>query len=171
MQELQRAFKNPTANLGLIFSEAGRRAGAVVGLSSAPDLSAHVATALRPASAELGKLAAEYGRCVEAALVRHGRAVVDEQQLLQRLADAAIDAYTTAAVLSRASRAVRTGASSADDEVRLAEAWADEALARAPRLLSDTRDARALRAQVRLNELGALVAAHGGTPAPGVLGL
>lgn len=81
LQELQRAFKNPTANLGLIFSEAGRRAGAAVGLGSAPDVSEHVAPALRPAAAELGKLAAEYGRAVEAALVRHGRSVVDQQQV------------------------------------------------------------------------------------------
>ncbi|WP_264767357.1 acyl-CoA dehydrogenase family protein, partial [Klebsiella pneumoniae] len=73
LQELQRAFKNPTAHLGLIFSEAGRRASAAVGLARGPDLAPQLATELRSVGAELGKLVVEHGRCVEAALVRHGR--------------------------------------------------------------------------------------------------
>jgi len=34
LKELQNAFKNPTANLGLIFGEATKRAGRVIGLKS-----------------------------------------------------------------------------------------------------------------------------------------
>lgn len=36
LKELQNAFKNPTANLGLIFEEASKRVVRTVGLSSPP---------------------------------------------------------------------------------------------------------------------------------------
>lgn len=38
LKELQKAFKNPTANLGLILGEVSKRALSSVGLSSAPSL-------------------------------------------------------------------------------------------------------------------------------------
>lgn len=171
LQELQRAFKNPTAHLGLIFSEAGRRASAAVGLARGPDLAPLLAPELRPLGAELGRAVLEAGRSVEAALVRHGRRIVDEQFVLNRLAAAAIDLYTAAAVLSRASRAARLRLPSAPHELRLAEAWAEHALARVPRLLAATRGPRDLRQYARLAELGGAVAAAGGQPTPNPLNL
>lgn len=39
LKELQKAFKNPTANLGLILEEVTKRALSTVGFSSAPSLS------------------------------------------------------------------------------------------------------------------------------------
>lgn len=171
LQELQRAFKNPTAHLGLIFSEAGKRASAAVGLARGPDLGPLVAPALRPAAAEMGRVVLEFGRAVEAALVRHGRAIVDEQQLLNRLAAAAIDMYTSAAVVARASRAQRLRLPSAEHEERVAAAWADEALARAARQLAASRDAARHRQDERLCALGAAVAKHGGQISPNPLAL
>ncbi|CAH0592082.1 unnamed protein product [Chrysodeixis includens] len=171
LQELQRAFKNPTAHLSLIFSEAGRRATAAVGLARGPDLGPLLAPELRPLAAELGRCVLEHGRSVEAALLRHGKRIVDEQFVLNRLASAAVDAYTTAAVLSRASRAARLRLPSAAHELRLAEAWADEAVGRIPRLLADTREPRRLRQYARLAELGQAVAAAPGQPSPNPLNL
>ncbi|CAK1601515.1 unnamed protein product [Parnassius mnemosyne] len=158
LQELQRAFKNPTANLGLIFSEAGRRAGRAVGLAASGGLEALVAPALAPVARELARGAAELGAGVEAALRRHGRDVVDQQQLLNRLAAAAIDGYTTAAALSRASRAVSKALPSAEHEVRMAEAWGEEATQRML-ALGGALGARAARLDERLAELGRRVAA------------
>ncbi|XP_038207818.1 very long-chain specific acyl-CoA dehydrogenase, mitochondrial [Zerene cesonia] len=157
LQELQRAFKNPAANLGLIFSEAGRRAGRAVGLGRAPDLDAHVAPALRPAARHLARQVLEFGACVETALRKYGRSVVDEQLVLNRLAAAAIDAYTSAAVLSRASRAARLGLPAAALELRLAEAWTEEATERMARL-GDALAPRTLLHYERLSELGRDVA-------------
>lgn len=42
LKELQKAFKNPTANVGLIFGEATKRATRAIGLSSSPTF-AHLA--------------------------------------------------------------------------------------------------------------------------------
>lgn len=171
LQELQRAFKNPTANLGLIFGEGARRAADAVGLGRGPDLAPHVASALQPGAAELGRCVAEFGRCVEAVLRRHGRAVVDEQFVLNRLAAAAIDAYSAAAALSRASRASRLGLESAPSELRLAEAWLEEAVTRIPRALGAAREARAQAQDERLAALGRAVAEKGGQLTGNPLGL
>ncbi|XP_052748861.1 very long-chain specific acyl-CoA dehydrogenase, mitochondrial [Galleria mellonella] len=171
LQELQRAFKNPTAHLGLIFSEAGRRAAGAVGLARGPELAPLVAPALRPAAAELGRAALHFGRCVEGALLKYGRGIVDEQFVLNRLAAAAMDAYTAAVVVARASRAARLALPAAEHELRLAEAWAERALARAPALLAAARDAAPLRQHARLARLGADVAAAAGQPTRNPLGL
>ncbi|XP_073958376.1 very long-chain specific acyl-CoA dehydrogenase, mitochondrial-like [Choristoneura fumiferana] len=164
LQELQRAFKNPTAHLGLIFSEAGRRAGRAVGLHSPADISPLVAPELRPAARELARCVDAFGQTVEGTLVRYGRAVVDEQFVLNRLASAAIDVYTTAVVLSRASRAARLQLPHAPHELRLAEAWAHEALARVPPLLAAASAQPALQQYARLAALGRAVADNGGQP-------
>lgn len=171
LQELQRAFKNPAANLGLIFSEAGRRASAAVGLARGPDLAPLVAPELRVHAAELARLAAEFGRCVEAVLVAHGRGVLERQFELNRLAAAAIDAYATAAVLARASRAARLQLPSAAHEARLAAAWAADALARAPALLAAARAPRHAAHFALLARLGADVAADGGQASANPLNL
>ncbi|XP_063548994.1 very long-chain specific acyl-CoA dehydrogenase, mitochondrial [Cydia strobilella] len=171
LQELQRAFKNPTANLGLIFSEAGKRAGRVVGITSTGDISPLVADQLRPAAKELAKCVDAYGQTIESTLVKYGRKVVDEQFVLNRLASAAIDVYTTAVVLSRASRAAKLGLPSAAHELKLAEAWAHDALGRVPGLLAAAREAGALQQYARLGALGRAVAAHPGQPSVNPLNL
>ncbi|VVD04645.1 unnamed protein product [Leptidea sinapis] len=163
LQELMRAFKNPAANLGLVFSEAGRRAGRAVGLGAAPALEPHVAPALRPAARQLARRAAELGAAVEAALRRYGRGVVDEQLVLNRLEAAAVDAYSAAAVLARASRAAARALPSAPHELALAEAWTEEACERMGGLAAGLAP-RALAHDARLLALGAAVAAAGGQP-------
>lgn len=50
LKELQRAFKNPTANLGLIFKEAQRRAVRSVGLGSGNPLTTVVHGNLVPSA-------------------------------------------------------------------------------------------------------------------------
>ncbi|XP_022119259.2 very long-chain specific acyl-CoA dehydrogenase, mitochondrial isoform X1 [Pieris rapae] len=163
LRELQRAFKNPAANLGLIFSEAGRRATRAVGLQKPVGLDALVAPTLRPVAKHLARSALDFGACVESVLLKYGRDVVDEQLVLNRLAAAAIDATTSAAVLSRASRAVRLGLPSADHELRLAEAWTEEATERMARL-PDALAPRTLVRNARLTAIGRAVSAAGGQP-------
>lgn len=60
LRELQKAFKNPTANLGLIFSEAGKRVFRSAGLSSGPSMDHLVAPALRPSAQLAAKVLFRY---------------------------------------------------------------------------------------------------------------
>lgn len=104
-------------------------------------------------------------------LRRHGRRVVDEQLVLNPLAAAAIDAYTAAAALSRASRAERLALPSAADEARLAAAWAEDAVGRIPRHLADASEPRPAQQHARLQRLGGDVASRGAQLTPNPLGL
>lgn len=125
LKELQNAFKHPTANLGLIFKEASRRAASSVGIGGT-DLSPYVATELQLH----GKLAGEcidlFGKTVESLLIKYGKGIIGEQCILNRLADSAIDIYAMIVTLSRASRAVRKNIPTAEHELNLTKAWCSQ---------------------------------------------
>jgi very long chain acyl-CoA dehydrogenase len=59
----------------------------------------------------------EYGKAVERSLIAYKKSIMDEQFVLNRLADAAIDTYSMAVVLSRASRSLEKNLPSAPHEV------------------------------------------------------
>lgn len=67
---------------------------------------------------------------VEAKLMKHKKGIVNEQFLLQRLADGAIDLYAMVVVLSRASRSLSEGYPTAQHEKMLCDSWCLEAAAR-----------------------------------------
>lgn len=60
-------------------------------------------------------------------LIKYGKGIVDEQYILNRLANASIDIYTSAVAISRASRALDRGLPTANYEKMMAEAWTLEA--------------------------------------------
>lgn len=59
-------------------------------------------------------------------LIKYGKSIVNEQFILNRLANATFDIYSSAVVLSRASQTLKEGGSSASHERLLAETWTSE---------------------------------------------
>jgi acyl-CoA dehydrogenase family protein 9 len=57
----------------------------------------------------------QYG--VEISLSRHGQSIIDQQMMLKRLTDVAIDTYAMTAVLGRASRSYCIGLQNSAEEV------------------------------------------------------
>ncbi|KAK7863158.1 hypothetical protein R5R35_012772 [Gryllus longicercus] len=127
LKELQKAFKNPTANLGLIFKEATSRAIRSVGLGSTPSLGPLVHPNLSNSATKAAKSIAAFGVAVENTLIKYGRGVVEEQFVLNRLANSAIDIYAMMVVLSRASRSLKLGFPSSKHEQMMVEVWCNEA--------------------------------------------
>ncbi|KAF7278814.1 hypothetical protein GWI33_007929 [Rhynchophorus ferrugineus] len=130
LKELQNAFKHPTANLGLIFEEASKRVVRKVGLSSPPSMDQYVHNDLLQAASELAKSIDSFGESIEMVLIKYGKSIVNEQYILNRLANATFDIYSSAVALSRASAALRAGGESAQHERQMAEAWTLEATQR-----------------------------------------
>ncbi|KAM7359248.1 very long-chain specific acyl-CoA dehydrogenase, mitochondrial-like [Cochliomyia hominivorax] len=126
LKELQKAFKNPAANLGLIFKEASRRAASTVGIGGT-DLSPFIALELQA----YGKATAEcidmFGQTVESLLFKYNKNIIHEQNILNRLANAAIDIYTMVVVLSRTSRAIEMQLTTALHELNMTKAWCYQA--------------------------------------------
>merc|ERR1719237_1696261 len=113
LQELQRAIKNPIGNFGLVFGEVSKRAGHAVGMTSVNHLATHVHPNLAESAALACKGVDAFGAAVEAALIKHGKNIIHEQFLLNRLANATIDIYVTSCVLSRCSKSLTEGIESA----------------------------------------------------------
>ncbi|CAH3025325.1 unnamed protein product [Porites evermanni] len=144
LRELQKSLKNPAANLGLVVSEGLKRSKRAVGIKSGPSLTEHVHPDLA-SSAKLASVAAgDFAATAEKLLIRHGKKIVDQQFLLKRLADAAIDIYGMAAVLSRASRSLNNKVSTAQHEAILAQVFCDEAADRIRQSLDSLHDSNKL---------------------------
>ena len=126
LKELQKAFQNPTANLGLIFKEASKRASSYIGLGGV-DMTELVEPSLKDSAKLCGENIDMFSRAVEGLLVKYGKNIVNEQFLLNRLADATIDIYSMGCVLSRATRSIKLNLPTADHEKLMTEVWCTEA--------------------------------------------
>lgn len=124
------ALKNPFGNAGLLLGEAGKQIRRRAGLGSGLSLSGVVHKDLTR-SGELAVQALEqFSTVVEAKLIKHKKGIVNEQFVLQRLADSAIDLYAMVVVLSRASRSLSEGNPTAQHEKMLCDSWCIEAAGR-----------------------------------------
>uniref|UniRef100_A0A8C0E610 Very long-chain specific acyl-CoA dehydrogenase, mitochondrial n=1 Tax=Balaenoptera musculus TaxID=9771 RepID=A0A8C0E610_BALMU len=125
------ALKNPFGNAGLLLGEASKQLRRRAGLGSGLSLSGTIHQELSR-SGELAVQALEqFAAVVETKLIKTRRRLsVNEQFLLQRLADSAIDLYAMVVVLSRASRALSEGHPTAQHEKMLCDSWCTEAAAR-----------------------------------------
>lgn len=126
LQELQKAFKNPVANLGMILGEGTKRVRRAVGLSSGPSIAEYVHPNLAPQAALVSKAIENFGASVEHLLIKYNKNIIHEQFLLNRLGNSAIDIYSMTVALSRVSRALQKNLSSAEHETNLAKVICSE---------------------------------------------
>uniref|UniRef100_A0A646QHH3 Very long-chain specific acyl-CoA dehydrogenase, mitochondrial n=1 Tax=Hemiscolopendra marginata TaxID=943146 RepID=A0A646QHH3_9MYRI len=127
LKELQKALKNPAANFGIILDEGAKRARRIVGLGGTVSLSEHVHPNLNEPASLAAKSIEFFGVAVEQLLIKYGKNIIDQQFLLKRLADAAIDIYAMVAVLSRATRSLNKNQISAAHEELLVKVWCTQA--------------------------------------------
>jgi len=85
---------------------------------------------LRPAADDLVRATELFGSAVEGLLLKHGKKIATEQMALMRVANIAIDLYATVAVLSRATAAKHARGADGVDDLLLANAWTNTAMAR-----------------------------------------
>lgn len=130
LKGLQRALKNPVGNATLLLSEVSKRARRKVGLSTGVTLSNVVHPELRGSSQLVVQAIERLGGCTEDLLLEYGKKIIDEQFLLKRVADSAIDLYAMIVVLSRASRSLSQAHGTAQHEKLLCDTWCIEASAR-----------------------------------------
>ncbi|ODM98031.1 Very long-chain specific acyl-CoA dehydrogenase, mitochondrial [Orchesella cincta] len=132
LKQLQAAFKNPGGNLGVVFSEASKRVLKSVGLGGGKSkaLDSLVHSSLSTQAGHAAEAVELIGQAVESVLMKHGRGIIEEQFILNRLGDAVIDAYAMAVVLSRASRSIEKKLASVDHEVLMTKVFCNEAIER-----------------------------------------
>ncbi|CAB0002992.1 unnamed protein product [Nesidiocoris tenuis] len=126
LRELQKAFKQPAAHLSLILGEVTKRGLRSVGMGATPNLSNHVHPDLNASAALAARSVALFGPAVEGLLVKYGRGIIDQQFLLNRVAQSAIDIYAMVVALSRATRSLQAGLPSAKHEALMTKVWCSE---------------------------------------------
>jgi very long chain acyl-CoA dehydrogenase len=120
LEPVLRASKAPFSNIGTLFSFGVWYARSHLGFHSpaaipwAPAPLAHVARLL-------GQSVGAFGDACRLLVIKHGKRLQDQQLLLLRVAEAAIDLTAITASLARAARAVESKSPSADKEVALVE--------------------------------------------------
>eukprot|EP00297_Palpitomonas_bilix_P003037 CAMPEP_0113897732 /NCGR_PEP_ID=MMETSP0780_2-20120614/18900_1 /TAXON_ID=652834 /ORGANISM="Palpitomonas bilix" /LENGTH=612 /DNA_ID=CAMNT_0000889343 /DNA_START=33 /DNA_END=1867 /DNA_ORIENTATION=+ /assembly_acc=CAM_ASM_000599 len=134
LKGLQKAMKNPLANVNLLMGEGSKRLVRMISTPSPTEGSfTQVAEPLRGSAKILEQHIGEFGDVVEKVLMRHGKKVMNEQLALKYIADAAIDIYASSACVSRAS------ASNTPEEYALAESFVESA---SKRIKSNLKEAR-----------------------------
>ncbi|XP_022914733.2 very long-chain specific acyl-CoA dehydrogenase, mitochondrial [Onthophagus taurus] len=162
LRELQNAFKNPTANLGLIFEEASKRVGRKVGLASPPSMEHHVHRSLSPSARQISKCIDDFGQSVEVVLIKYGKSIVNEQYILNRLANATIDIYASMVILSRATNALNNNLPSAQHEKLMVESWIVGASQRITENLKEISTGRNLDNYTKMSKIAANICQSNG---------
>merc|ERR1719249_194418 len=171
LQELQRAIKNPIGNFGLVFGEVSKRAGHAVGMSSVNHLASHVHPNLTQSAVLTCKSVDAFGAAVEAALIKHGKNIIHEQFLLNRLANATIDIYVSSCVLSRCSKSLAEGIESAHHEEMMAKVWCQESHTRVMNNLNELKNPERLSNYKSMAEISRNVCSKNGPVQGGPLGV
>merc|ERR1712117_1008663 len=127
LRELQAAVKDPISNFGVVFGEVTKRGKSSLGIGGSNALGDMVHPNLNDVAAQVCKNTEMFGNSVEKLLIKHGKRIIGEQFLLNRLAAAAIDIYATTCMLSRCTQSLNEGRPSAMHEELVTRAWANEA--------------------------------------------
>merc|ERR1712002_120359 len=152
---IQYAGGHPISNFGIVMGEVQKRAAGAVGISSGNHLAAHVHPNLVESAALTCKAVDAFGETVEKVLIKHGKGIINEQFVLNRLANATIDLYANSCVLSRCTKSLNEGVDSAHHEEIMTKLWCHEAHRRIMSNLGELKDTEILdnyKAMAKISE-------------------
>merc|ERR1719284_1247959 len=123
LRELQKAISNPVANFGVVLGEVAKRGKGAIGIGPGNVLGDKVHPNLSDSAALTCKAIDSFGQTIEKVLIKHGKDIINEQFILNRLANATIDIYANTCVLSRCSKSLNEGLESAHQEEMMTKVW------------------------------------------------
>merc|ERR1719295_8351 len=123
LRELQKAISNPVANFGVVLGEVAKRGKGAIGIGPGNVLGDKVHPNLSDSAALTCKAIDSFGQTIEKVLIKHGKNIINEQFILNRLANATIDIYANTCVLSRCSKSISEGLESAHQEEIMTKVW------------------------------------------------
>merc|ERR1711953_81778 len=130
LRELQKAISNPVSNFGVVLGEVAKRGKGAIGIGPGNILGDKVHPNLSESAALTCKAVEAFGQSVEKVLIKHGKGIINEQFILNRLANATIDIYANSCVLSRCTKSLNDGVESAHHEEMMAKVWCNESYGR-----------------------------------------
>ena len=140
LRELQKAISNPVGNFGVVLGEVAKRGKGAIGLGAGNVLADKVHPNLNSSAALTCRAIDAFGATIEKVLIKHGKDIINEQFILNRLANATIDIYANTCVLSRCSKSLVEGVESAHHEQLMTEVWCRQAYTRIMDNLNQLKD-------------------------------
>nr|XP_020655421.1 very long-chain specific acyl-CoA dehydrogenase, mitochondrial [Pogona vitticeps] len=171
LRGLQHAAKNPFGNAGLLVTELGKRVRRKTGLGSGISLKSIVHPSLDSSAERTVHAIDLFGAVVEEQLLKHGKKIIDEQFVLKRIADSAIDLYAMVVVLSRASQSLEHGQATAQHEKMLCDTWCIEAHDRIVQTLTSLRSDTTRQFFKNLRGISKALVENEGVISPNPLGI
>merc|ERR1711879_417397 len=107
-----------------------KRGKGAIGLGSGISLADKVHPNLNSSAALTCRAIDAFGATIEKVLIKHGKDIINEQFVLNRLAHGTIDIYANTCVLSRCSKSLVEGVESAHHEQLMTEVWCRQAYTR-----------------------------------------
>lgn len=112
---------------------------------------------------------ADFGRISENLLSKFGKNIIEEQFLLKRMADVAINLYGMTAVISRATRSINRGSPSASHEALLVDTICKEKYHANNTLLKEVKSGTKSNGDEQLKKIAEEIFKSGGTVTPHAL--
>merc|ERR1719264_611216 len=144
LRELQKAIKNPIGNFGVVLGEVAKRGKGAIGLGSGISLADKVHPNLNSSAALTCRAIDAFGSTIEKILIKHGKDIINEQFILNRLANATIDIHANTCVLSRCSKTLNDGMESAHQEELMTKVWCKQSYDRIMNNLNELQNPEAL---------------------------
>merc|ERR1712004_830693 len=144
LRELQKAISNPVSNFGVVLGEVAKRGKGKLGMGPGNVLADQVHPNLSESAALTCKAVDAFGQSVEKVLLKHGKGIINEQFLLNRLANATIDIYANTCVLSRCTKTLNEGLESAHQEELMTKVWCRQSYGRIMDNLNELKNPEAL---------------------------
>merc|ERR1711879_462926 len=107
----------------VVLGEVAKRGKGAIGIGPGNVLSDKVHPNLSESAALTCKAVDAFGQSVEKVLIKHGKNIINEQFILNRLANATIDIYANTCVLSRCTKSINEGLESAHQEELMTKVW------------------------------------------------
>ncbi|XP_052782753.1 very long-chain specific acyl-CoA dehydrogenase, mitochondrial-like [Mya arenaria] len=162
LKEVQKALQNPIGNLNVVMDTGTRMMKRRMGISTGVSFESVVHNDLATSGKQAAKSIELFGGTVETLLMKYKKSIIDEQMLLNRVADAAIDIYGMVSVLSRASRSLTNNVPSAQTESHMCQVFCEEASIRVERNLETAKSGAAYKRYKKMSDISNHVIQAGG---------
>jgi very long chain acyl-CoA dehydrogenase len=159
LREVEKSVKG--MDFGVIMSEGLKRTRRLIGSSSAPSVAEHSHKDLSVQAEQLSQLVGDFGTTCEKLLLTHRKNIIHEQFLLQRLANAAIDIYGMAAVISRASKSLSGDVPTGGYERLLTATFCQQAFDRTNHTLQSITSSKEVKLDAAMSDIAKKVVEHG----------
>merc|ERR1712168_1202920 len=159
LRELQKAVANPISNFGVVLGEVAKRGKGAIGIGPGNVLSDKVHPNLNSSAALTCRAVDAFGATIEKVLIKHGKDIINEQFILNRLANATIDIYANTCVLSRCTKTLVEGLESAHHEQLMTEVWCRQAHTRIMDNLNQLKDTEVINEYKTMAKLSEAICA------------